>query len=97
MSIPTLCHRDSDAFIKTYLFIAGNDKKLYFDLQIESSSALGAINTPDFEKKFLAAQSLEYNLRDKLFCELFPDTVAVSIYSFSNTPCQCHDSLTNCC
>ncbi|OXU28526.1 hypothetical protein TSAR_008971 [Trichomalopsis sarcophagae] len=42
---------------------------------IESSSALGAINTPDFEKKFLAAQSLEYNLRDKLFCELFPDTV----------------------
>ncbi|XP_058792507.1 ubiquitin-conjugating enzyme E2 J2-like [Phymastichus coffea] len=42
---------------------------------IESSSALGAINTPDWEKKLFAAQSLEYNLRDKLFCELFPDTV----------------------
>ena len=25
-----------------------------------------------------AAQSLEYNLKDKLFCELFPDTVVVS-------------------
>ncbi|XP_014207384.1 ubiquitin-conjugating enzyme E2 J2 [Copidosoma floridanum] len=43
---------------------------------IESSSALGAIITPDYEKKILAGQSLEYNLRDKTFCELFPDTVA---------------------
>ncbi|KAJ8687863.1 hypothetical protein QAD02_023658 [Eretmocerus hayati] len=42
---------------------------------IETSSALGAINTPDYEKKIFAAQSLEYNLKDKLFCELFPDTV----------------------
>ncbi|XP_011499227.1 PREDICTED: ubiquitin-conjugating enzyme E2 J2-like [Ceratosolen solmsi marchali] len=42
---------------------------------IESSSALGAINTPDYEKKIYAAQSLEYNLKDKWFCELFPDTV----------------------
>lgn len=49
-----------------------------FLIQIESSSALGAINTPDYEKKIFAAQSLEYNLRDKLFCELFPDTVLVS-------------------
>nr|QBH73223.1 ubiquitin-conjugating enzyme E2 j2 [Encarsia formosa] len=42
---------------------------------VESSSALGAITSPDFEKKVLAAKSLEYNLKDKLFCELFPDTV----------------------
>ncbi|KYM96391.1 Ubiquitin-conjugating enzyme E2 J2 [Cyphomyrmex costatus] len=44
-------------------------------LQIEKSPTLGSINTTDYEKRQLAAQSLEYNLRDKMFCELFPETV----------------------
>ncbi|KZC04491.1 PREDICTED: ubiquitin-conjugating enzyme E2 J2-like [Dufourea novaeangliae] len=44
---------------------------------IEKSPTLGSINTSDYKKKQLAAQSLEYNLRDKMFCELFPETVEV--------------------
>ncbi|XP_071874128.1 ubiquitin-conjugating enzyme E2 J2 [Bombus fervidus] len=42
---------------------------------IENSPTMGSINTSDHEKKQFAAQSLEYNLKDKLFCELFPETV----------------------
>lgn len=42
---------------------------------IENSPTMGSINTSDHEKKQYAAQSLEYNLKDKLFCELFPETV----------------------
>ncbi|KAG6803125.1 ubiquitin-conjugating enzyme E2 J2-like [Apis laboriosa] len=42
---------------------------------IENSPTMGSINTSDYEKKQFAAQSLEYNLKDKLFCELFPETV----------------------
>ncbi|KAK0087287.1 hypothetical protein PV325_001324 [Microctonus aethiopoides] len=42
---------------------------------IEKSPTLGSINTTDWEKKQWAQQSLEFNLKDKLFCELFPDTV----------------------
>ncbi|XP_076236456.1 ubiquitin-conjugating enzyme E2 J2 isoform X2 [Calliopsis andreniformis] len=42
---------------------------------IEKSPTLGSINTTDYEKKQFAARSLEYNLKDKMFCELFPETV----------------------
>ncbi|XP_063983572.1 ubiquitin-conjugating enzyme E2 J2 [Diachasmimorpha longicaudata] len=42
---------------------------------IEKSPTLGSINTTDWEKRQYASQSLEFNLRDKIFCELFPDTV----------------------
>ncbi|XP_031830045.1 ubiquitin-conjugating enzyme E2 J2 [Nomia melanderi] len=44
---------------------------------IEKSPTWGSINTTDYEKRQLAAQSLEYNLQDKMFCELFPETVEV--------------------
>lgn len=47
---------------------------------------MGSINTSDYEKKQLAAQSLEYNLKDKMFCELFPETVEVSFVQ----PCVNH-------
>ncbi|XP_046742037.1 ubiquitin-conjugating enzyme E2 J2 [Diprion similis] len=43
---------------------------------IEKSPTLGSIETPDYEKRLLASQSLEYNLKDSIFCELFPDTVS---------------------
>ncbi|XP_015522186.1 ubiquitin-conjugating enzyme E2 J2 [Neodiprion pinetum] len=43
---------------------------------IEKSPTLGSIETPDYEKRLLASQSLEYNLKDSTFCELFPDTVS---------------------
>ncbi|XP_072757858.1 ubiquitin-conjugating enzyme E2 J2-like [Anoplolepis gracilipes] len=42
---------------------------------IEKTPTLGSINTTDYEKRQLAMQSLEYNLKDKMFCELFPETV----------------------
>ncbi|CAL7942175.1 unnamed protein product [Xylocopa violacea] len=44
---------------------------------IENSPTMGSINTSDYEKKQFATQSLEYNLKDKMFCELFPETVEV--------------------
>ncbi|XP_035727826.1 ubiquitin-conjugating enzyme E2 J2-like isoform X2 [Vespa mandarinia] len=45
--------------------------------KIEKSPTFGSINTTDYEKRELAMQSLEYNLRDKMFCELFPETVEI--------------------
>lgn len=42
---------------------------------IEKSPTLGSIESSEFEKRQLAAQSLEFNLKDKTFCELFPDLV----------------------
>ncbi|XP_076179879.1 ubiquitin-conjugating enzyme E2 J2 [Ptiloglossa arizonensis] len=44
---------------------------------VEKSPTVGSINTTNYEKKQLAVQSLEYNLKDKMFCELFPETVEV--------------------
>ncbi|XP_076757722.1 ubiquitin-conjugating enzyme E2 J2 [Xylocopa sonorina] len=44
---------------------------------IENSPTMGSINTSDYEKKQFATQSLEYNLKDKMFCELFPETVEI--------------------
>lgn len=46
-------------------------------LQIEKSPTLGSIDSSDMDKRILAEQSLEYNLRNKTFCELFPDLVEV--------------------
>lgn len=43
---------------------------------IEKSPTLGSIEASEFERRQLAAQSLEFNLKDRHFCELFPDLVA---------------------
>ncbi|ESN95317.1 hypothetical protein HELRODRAFT_86847 [Helobdella robusta] len=40
---------------------------------LEKSPTLGSIETSDYIKKQLAWQSAEFNLKDKTFCELFPD------------------------
>ncbi|XP_019873594.1 ubiquitin-conjugating enzyme E2 J2 isoform X2 [Aethina tumida] len=42
---------------------------------IEKSPTLGSIDTTDYDKRQFAYQSLEFNLKDKQFCELFPETV----------------------
>ncbi|KAJ8259461.1 hypothetical protein GJAV_G00169540 [Gymnothorax javanicus] len=42
---------------------------------VEKGPTLGSIETSDFTKRQLAAQSLAFNLKDKVFCELFPDVV----------------------
>ncbi|CAG9766524.1 unnamed protein product [Ceutorhynchus assimilis] len=42
---------------------------------LEKSPTLGSIETADYDKRKFAYRSLEYNLKDSQFCELFPETV----------------------
>ncbi|KAI5651561.1 ubiquitin-conjugating enzyme domain-containing protein [Phthorimaea operculella] len=42
---------------------------------LEKTPTLGSIETSDYQKRCLAAESLETNLKNKMFCELFPDYV----------------------
>ncbi|KAG7155080.1 ubiquitin-conjugating enzyme E2 J2-like [Homarus americanus] len=44
---------------------------------VEKSPTVGSIETSDYEKRQLAQQSLSFNLKDKVFAELFPDTMEV--------------------
>ncbi|KAK4880549.1 hypothetical protein RN001_008695 [Aquatica leii] len=41
----------------------------------EKSPTMGSIDTTDYDKRALAFNSLEFNLRNRQFCELFPDSV----------------------
>lgn len=40
---------------------------------VETSPTLGSIETNDYQRKQLAISSGEFNLRDAIFCELFPE------------------------
>ena len=42
---------------------------------IENNPTMGSIETSDYEKKVLAKQSLDFNLSNKTFVDLFPDLV----------------------
>ncbi|KAF0305379.1 Ubiquitin-conjugating enzyme E2 J2 [Amphibalanus amphitrite] len=42
---------------------------------LEVSPTVGSIETSDYEKRIYAHHSLQYNLNDATFCELFPDDV----------------------
>lgn len=42
---------------------------------LESSSTVGSIETTPHQKKCYARASLDFNLKNKQFCELFPDIV----------------------
>lgn len=42
---------------------------------LEKSPTLGSVETTDEEKRYLAKQSLQFNLKNKVFVELFPDIV----------------------
>ncbi|KAL2091117.1 hypothetical protein ACEWY4_013380 [Coilia grayii] len=42
---------------------------------VEKGPTLGSIETSDYTKRQLSAQSLAFNLKDKVFCELFPTVV----------------------
>nr|QBH73233.1 ubiquitin-conjugating enzyme E2 j2 [Xibalbanus tulumensis] len=42
---------------------------------MEKSPTLGSIETSDYEKRHLAYNSLDFNMKDKVFVELFPDIV----------------------
>lgn len=45
---------------------------------LEKSPTLGSIETPDSVKRKLAASSHEFNLKDRTFCELFPQVAEKS-------------------
>lgn len=42
---------------------------------LESSPLLGSCESTAYEKKKLALNSLEFNLKNEIFCELFPELV----------------------
>lgn len=42
---------------------------------LENSPLLGSCESTTYEKKKLALHSLEFNLKNETFCELFPDLV----------------------
>jgi ubiquitin-conjugating enzyme E2 J2 len=42
---------------------------------LETTPTLGSIETSTQEKRKYARQSMEFNLKDETFCELFPDIV----------------------
>jgi len=50
-----------------------------FKIQLENSPTMGSIEMTDYERRQLAAQSLESNTRDENFCELFPDLTMVTL------------------
>ena len=43
---------------------------------VENTPTLGSLDTSDIEKQQLALRSLEFNINDSIFCELFPDLAA---------------------
>ena len=45
---------------------------------LERSPTLGSIESTEADKKRLAARSHEFNLKNRVFCELFPDVAAAS-------------------
>lgn len=42
---------------------------------VESAPTLGSVDSTDAQKRKLAKQSLDFNVRDSNFCKLFPDLV----------------------
>lgn len=62
-----------------YTVSTTNDHKQNAKFQMPSdvSSTWGMFYFLSFQKRQLSAQSLAFNLKDKVFCELFPDVVDV--------------------
>lgn len=46
---------------------------------LEKSPTLGSVESSDYDKRQFAVKSHEFNLRNKTFRELFPETVAASV------------------
>lgn len=42
---------------------------------LEKTPTMGSIESSDYQKRCLAADSLEINIKNKMFCELFPEYV----------------------
>lgn len=50
---------------------------IYFSIMLENSPLLGSCESTTYEKKKLAVQSLEFNLKNETYKELFPDLVKI--------------------
>ena len=46
-----------------------------YAFMLESSPTAGSVETTEATKKRFARESVDFNLKSKLFCELFPDLV----------------------
>mmetsp|Transcript_25714 Transcript_25714/g.36281 ORF Transcript_25714/g.36281 Transcript_25714/m.36281 type:complete len:240 (+) Transcript_25714:503-1222(+) len=46
-----------------------------YSFMVETGPTLGSIETSELQKKKLALKSLDFNVRDSMFCKLFPDYV----------------------
>ena len=57
----------------------------------ENSQTYGSIVTSNWDKRVFAQQSLEYNLNDATFIELFPSIVKVSSFDARNCVKGKHD------
>ncbi|GIY72636.1 ubiquitin-conjugating enzyme E2 J2 [Caerostris darwini] len=49
----------------------------FFSFMLENLITSGSVETTDLEKRTLALCSSEFNLRDPIFCHVFPDLVNV--------------------
>jgi len=45
---------------------------------LEKNPTLGSIETSEYDKRQFAIKSHEFNLKDKIYCDLFPDLVVAS-------------------
>jgi ubiquitin-conjugating enzyme E2 J2 len=48
-----------------------------YSFMLESAPTSGSVESTAQQKRKLAKRSLEYNVRDKVFCQLFPELVAL--------------------
>ncbi|KAI2503147.1 hypothetical protein MHU86_11338 [Fragilaria crotonensis] len=48
-----------------------------YSFMLETAPTAGSIETTTLQKRKYAHQSLDHNVRDKMFCQLFPDLVAL--------------------
>jgi len=46
-----------------------------YSFMVETAPTLGSIETSTAQKRKFARQSLDFNVRDQMFCKLFPDLV----------------------
>ena len=67
-------------YLKLFVLLLGLSSIIIEKIVIKSSI--------HFQKRQLAAQSLNFNLIDKTFCELFPDTVKVLCLVITSITCH---------
>eukprot|EP01039_Chlorochromonas_danica_P002615 gene2615-2858_t len=74
-----LCLSMSDFHPETWnpLWSVGTVLLGLYSFMLEETPTYGSIVTTDLLKRQLANESLEYNVKNKIFCELFPDLVTL--------------------